>query len=61
MSLDGFVAYDDNDPGALFDWYEAGAGTSGPPVSDASSSAAPCSISRTAGPASIPSACRSWS
>ena len=24
MSLDGFVAYDDNDPGALFDWYEAG-------------------------------------
>ena len=24
MSLDGFVAYEDNDPGALFDWYEAG-------------------------------------
>ena len=24
MSLDGFVAYPDNDPGALFDWYEAG-------------------------------------
>lgn len=24
MSLDGFVANDDNDPGALFDWYEAG-------------------------------------
>lgn len=24
MSLDGFVAYPDNRPGALFDWYEAG-------------------------------------
>ncbi|SDH55631.1 dihydrofolate reductase family protein [Microbacterium pygmaeum] len=24
MSLDGFVASPDNDPGALFDWYEAG-------------------------------------
>lgn len=24
MSLDGFVAHDDNDPGRLFDWYEAG-------------------------------------
>jgi dihydrofolate reductase len=24
MSLDGFVAYPDNDPGPLFDWYEAG-------------------------------------
>jgi dihydrofolate reductase len=24
MSLDGFVASADNDPGALFDWYEAG-------------------------------------
>ena len=24
MSLDGFVAYPNNDPGALFDWYEAG-------------------------------------
>ena len=24
MSLDGFIAYDDNDPGALFDWYQAG-------------------------------------
>lgn len=24
MSLDGFVAYPDNDPGALFDWYQAG-------------------------------------
>lgn len=24
MSLDGFVAYEDNDPGALFDWYQAG-------------------------------------
>ena len=24
MSLDGFVASEDNDPGALFDWYEAG-------------------------------------
>jgi dihydrofolate reductase len=24
MSLDGFVAYPDNDPGALFDWYDAG-------------------------------------
>lgn len=23
-SLDGFVAYDNNDPGPLFDWYEAG-------------------------------------
>ena len=23
-SLDGFVAHDDNDPGRLFDWYEAG-------------------------------------
>ena len=23
-SLDGFVAYPDNDPGPLFDWYEAG-------------------------------------
>lgn len=23
-SLDGFVAYDDNNPGPLFDWYEAG-------------------------------------
>jgi len=25
MSLDGFIAYDDDDPGALFDWYQAGA------------------------------------
>ncbi|MDY0910493.1 dihydrofolate reductase [Microbacterium sp. CFBP9034] len=24
MSLDGFVAHEDNDPGRLFDWYEAG-------------------------------------
>jgi dihydrofolate reductase len=24
MSLDGFIAYDDNTPGALFDWYDAG-------------------------------------
>jgi dihydrofolate reductase len=24
MSLDGFVAYENNDPGALFDWYQAG-------------------------------------
>jgi len=24
MSLDGFVAYENNDPGALFDWYDAG-------------------------------------
>ena len=24
MSLDGFVAYEDNDPGALFDWYDGG-------------------------------------
>ena len=24
MSLDGFIAYDDHDPGALFDWYQAG-------------------------------------
>lgn len=24
MSLDGFVAHDDNDPGRLFDWYQAG-------------------------------------
>ena len=24
MSLDGFVAYPNNDPGPLFDWYEAG-------------------------------------
>lgn len=24
MSLDGFVADEDNDPGRLFDWYEAG-------------------------------------
>jgi len=24
VSLDGFVAYPDNNPGALFDWYEAG-------------------------------------
>ncbi|MCR2809021.1 MULTISPECIES: hypothetical protein [unclassified Microbacterium] len=24
MSLDGFVANEDNDPGALFDWYAAG-------------------------------------
>ena len=24
MSLDGFIAYPDNNPGALFDWYEAG-------------------------------------
>lgn len=24
MSLDGFVAHPDNDPGALFDWYDAG-------------------------------------
>jgi dihydrofolate reductase len=24
MSLDGFVAHPDNDPGALFDWYQAG-------------------------------------
>ena len=24
MSLDGFVAHENNDPGRLFDWYEAG-------------------------------------
>lgn len=24
MSLDGFIAYDDHNPGALFDWYQAG-------------------------------------
>ena len=24
MSLDGFIAYDDDNPGALFDWYQAG-------------------------------------
>lgn len=24
MSLDGFIAYDDHTPGALFDWYDAG-------------------------------------
>ena len=24
MSLDGFIAYDDHSPGALFDWYDAG-------------------------------------
>lgn len=24
MSLDGFVAYSNNDPGPLFDWYQAG-------------------------------------
>jgi len=24
MSLDGFIASDDDDPGALFDWYQAG-------------------------------------
>jgi dihydrofolate reductase len=24
MSLDGFIAYDDDGPGALFDWYQAG-------------------------------------
>ncbi|WP_411699706.1 dihydrofolate reductase family protein [Conyzicola sp.] len=24
MSLDGFIAGDDNDPGAVFDWYQAG-------------------------------------
>ncbi|WP_426806474.1 hypothetical protein, partial [Stenotrophomonas sp. SrG] len=23
-SLDGFVAHENNDPGRLFDWYEAG-------------------------------------
>lgn len=24
MSIDGYIAYDDDDPGALFDWYQAG-------------------------------------
>jgi dihydrofolate reductase len=24
MSLDGYIAYDDHNPGALFDWYQAG-------------------------------------
>ena len=24
MSLDGFIAYNDDNPGALFDWYQAG-------------------------------------
>ncbi|GAB2450702.1 dihydrofolate reductase [Conyzicola lurida] len=24
MSLDGYIAYEDDNPGALFDWYEAG-------------------------------------
>src|SRR6478735_3806519 len=24
MSLDGYVAYPDNDPGPLFDWFQAG-------------------------------------
>ena len=24
MSLDGYIAYSDDDPGALFDWYQAG-------------------------------------
>jgi dihydrofolate reductase len=24
MSLDGFIAYDDHNPGALFDWYQSG-------------------------------------
>jgi len=24
MSLDGYIAYGDDDPGALFDWYQAG-------------------------------------